>query len=234
MKTIMSWIGVVLLFGLLASNASAFPLSGGNGIINVTVFGTYVDSDSDNSIFVDLSIRKESTEDESSYQFQLIDSEDRSYGIVYDLPKTGPMYRRMVLNFDVPEGTILKRIKVIPEKFDPFSIDWTGVPEVGNEIATIKFYGSSSSPPQTYGDRAYDWIFDIKLTNNGNETMSYSGKDFIIIDQFGWQYQGVVDQENKLLPGESVRFNVNAKMFKISRPVVLGFRGLEMDISAWA
>jgi hypothetical protein len=232
MKTIMSWIGVVLLFGLLASNASAFPLSGGNGIINVTVFGTYVDGD---RIFVDLSIHKESTEEEDSYQFQLIDSEDRPYGRVYDLPKTGPMYRRMVLGFDVPEGTILKRIKVIPEKFDPFSIDWTGVPEVGNEIAAIKFYGSSSSSQRVYGyAEAYDWVFDTKLTNNGNETMSYSNEDFIIIDQFGWQYQGVAGPENKLLPGESVRFDVNAKMYKISRPVVLGFRGLEMDISAWA
>jgi hypothetical protein len=234
MKTIMPWIVAVLLFALLATNASAFPLSGGNGIINVTVFGTYEDSDSNNRIFVDLSIHKESTEYESSYQFQLIDSEDRSYGRVYDLPKTGPMYRRMVLGFDVPEGTILKRIKVIPEKFDPFSIDWTGVPEVGNEIATIKFYGSYRPQGHVYGEDLYDWMFDTKLTNNGNETMSYSNEDFIIIDQFGWQYQGIAGQENKLLPGESVRFNVDAKMFKISRPVVLGFRGLEMDISAWA
>jgi len=77
MKTIMPWIVAVLLFALLATNASAFPLSGGNGIINVTVFGTYEDSDSNNRIFVDLSIHKESNEYESSYQFQLIDSEDR-------------------------------------------------------------------------------------------------------------------------------------------------------------
>ena len=41
MKTIMPWIGAVLFFALLASNVSAFPLSGGNGAVTATVLGAF-------------------------------------------------------------------------------------------------------------------------------------------------------------------------------------------------
>jgi hypothetical protein len=237
MKSI-AWICVGLLFVLLAVNASAFPLSGGNGAVDATVFGV-VKSDgslaADNTILMDLAIH-ENVSTPPSMNFQLIDSDDKAYAtkewIPIDNINNPDSKYRTVIQFQVPKGAIIKRLKITPETSDPFSVDWEGVPEASNDNTTMKFYGSSIAYVGSMLKKRM--VFDVKLTNTGQETLTYGTKEFMIIDQFGWAYEASGTDAAKLLPDESLRFNVDVNMFQLSRPITLVFKGMEMDISSWA
>lgn len=247
MKAILQFVSCLLLFSLLVTGASAFPLSGGNGQVNATVFGVVQTGD---LIEVDMALYYR----DSGSIIQLIDSDDKIYPtdsnpFDWSASAKGPTqpiftnYRRETVLFHVPADVILKRIRITPaasEPFsNPFSVDWTGVPEVSDNKTSIKFYGhSSETKSDPYASDLYrkpeKQTFDVKLTNKGNETMEYSGNDFSITDQFGWIFICTNIPTGKLLPGESLRFDVDVDMYKLSRPITLSFRGLKMDISAWA
>ncbi len=248
MKTIMPWIGAVLFFALLASNVSAFPLSGGNGEMNATVFGVFKEAD---AIYVDIATQGTPTD----CTFQLIDSDDRIHesdssgscswnsksGYIDDQGTTRylasgdvVLKKRGTAIFDVPDGVILKRIRVVPDTSDPFFVDWNGVPEVSDANTTLKFYGATTTPRNSCGPTANHWVFDVKLTNNDDEILEYTDGDFSVVDQFGWEYYSKGTTTNKLLPGESLRFDVKTEMYRLSRPIAIIFRGVQMDISAWA
>ena len=118
---------------------------------------------------------------------------------------------------------------------DPFSIDWTGVPEISDENATLKFYGVTNAF-RSDADYPYPgaWTFDLKITNNLPQTVEYSNGDFSMVDQFGWVYYGKYSIPSKILSNESLRFSATIpSVSKMSRPVALTYKNLTMDISAW-
>ena len=237
-----------LLFVLFITSATAFPLSGGNGVMNATVLGVFKES---GVMYVDITTQGTPT----GCTFQLIDSDDRIHesdssgscswnsksGYVDDQGSTGylasgdvVLKKRGIAIFDVPDGVILKRIRVVPDTSDPFFVDWNGVPEVSDANTTLKFYGATTTPRNSCGPTANHWVFDVKLTNNDDEILEYTDGDFSVVDQFGWEYYSKGTTTNKLLPGESLRFDVKTEMYKLSRPIAIIFRGVQMDISAWA
>jgi hypothetical protein len=246
----------------LISNAHAFPLHGSNGVVNATVYGIITElnptaQDLDR-IYVDMSLSRV----DGMYEATLIDSEDQMYPGKFGAGQVKsfegrkseggsyPIYNystRCMVSFDVPRDVAIKRIRISPTVYvgggngipdgssDPFSIDWTGVPEVSDKNAILRFYGATKvfNDPQNNGDT---WAFDIKITNNAPETIGYEFRDFAMVDQFGWVYPSDWDglTSGKILSNESLRFTVEIpNVTKISRPIALKYKDLVIDISAW-
>ena len=229
---------------LLVACASAFPLSGQSGDANVTVYGIIpapTGYDDKTRIAVDLGTL-------TGYKgtVSLVDEEDKFYRPSYGEDHMGGGWHkdRFFLAFDVPKGTVIKRLKFEPtlpgdKPGQPFSIDWESVPEVSGEGLTMKMYGVVSNARLGDEDLQNTWTFDVKLTNNRTENIPIYQNDFSIVDQYGWEYSGQdyvdsVQSMGQLMPGESMRISVQfSRISKLSRPVLLKYQGLQLDISAW-
>lgn len=234
----------------LASSANAFPLSGSNGIVNATVFGMY--KPLDDVIVLDISC----SEYLLSENVVLVDADDKFYeaedvsqGRV-GLSGYYDVIDRTLYAFEgIPPQTEIKRVKITPGEGDPFSIEWTGVPEVKGIPISMKFYGLEIK--SDYGSPDYQnpiqldtWMADVKITNTGNDTLEFKRIDFAFIDQFGYSYDArdTTGETVKLLPAESMRTKIgrggwaDGGFSKLSRPVYMVYKpsNLRMDISAWA
>jgi hypothetical protein len=236
---------LVLCVMLLISGIScvdAFPLSGGNGIVNATVYGVTTESGSSYTNFhIDMSATHLGLS--NGYLVELVDSEDRVHGTYEDGTNFGFGYRdadkrvvrnnnsiRGTLEFVVPKDAIIKRLKITPDDLDPFSIDWNGVPITSANGITMAFYSGQRMPSER------QWIFDIKVTNTKNTTLSFSTEDFALRDNNGWIY--IVDsldsREMKLVPNESLRFPITFNdVGEFARPSEILFNNVTMDIGAW-
>jgi len=220
----------------------AFPLSGGNGIVNATVYGVTTESGSSYTNFhIDMSATHLGLS--NGYLVELVDSEDRVHGTYEDGTNFGFGYRdadkrvvrnnnsiRGTLEFVVPKDAIIKRLKITPDDLDPFSIDWNGVPITSANGITMAFYSGQRMPSER------QWIFDIKVTNTKNTTLSFSTEDFALRDNNGWIY--IVDsldsREMKLVPNESLRFPITFNdVGEFARPSEILFNNVTMDIGAW-
>ncbi|VVB62418.1 Uncharacterised protein [uncultured archaeon] len=230
---------ICILIVILISSAQAFPLHGGNGIVNATVYGI-MKYEYGNGLYVDIS-----ASDVDVYEVELIDSDNNTYS-----GNSGP-YRstlhvfptetenrgsiRDMLLFDVPKDIIVKRLRIAPSHSDPFCINWTGVTEVTGHNVTLRFYGATFEPNGMRW-RQGNWNLDVNLTNSANQTAEYSSSDFVLADQFGWVYHGEEGDALKEIPArESLRFNVKVPFVsELSRPMAILFKGMNLDISAWA
>jgi hypothetical protein len=173
----------------------------------------------------------------------LVDSEDKFHEPDFGtegVDSVGALGRssRNIWPFDLPDKVDIKRIRVTPTLGDPFSIDWTGVPEVISSKITFKFYGIARVPSISGRYDELDALdADIKITNNGKNTTVIDSGKFVIIDQFDFPYASSTTDSVKLLPGESMRVSIKFESVSmLSRPVFLIYRpeNLSMDISAWA
>lgn len=128
---------------------------------------------------------------------------------------------------------------------DPFSIEWTGVPEVKDASLYLKFYGIRALDDYSIKAPLKGWTMDVKVTNNGTQKRMISNDQFEVVDQFGFHYKGpgyvnsgmATVEPVDLMPGESVRFDVRIGWVSpLSRPIYLTYMplNLTMDIGAWA
>jgi len=235
-------LGAIIIFTLiviLIPSAQAFPLHGGNGIVNATVYGV-MKYEYGNGLYVDIS-----ASDVDVYEVELIDSDNNTYSgnsgpyrsTLHGFP-TETEYRgsiRDMLLFDVPNGIIVKRLRIVPSHSAPFYINWAGVTEVTGHNVTLRFYGATFVPNGMRW-RQGNWNLDVNLTNSANQTAEYNSSDFVLADQFGWIYPGEKGEALKEIPaGESLRFNVKVPFVsELSRPMAILFKGMKLDISAWA
>lgn len=235
-------LGVIIIFTLmviLIPAAQAFPLHGSNGIVNATIYGI-MKYEYGNGLYVDIS-----ASDVDAYDVELIDSDNNTYNgnkapyrsTLRGFP-TETEYKasiRDMLLFNVPDDIIVKRLRIVPAHSDPFYINWTEMPEAIGHNVTLRFYGAIFNPNGMRW-RQGDWNFDMNITNSANQTAEYNSSNFAMLDQFGWAYPGEEDDASKKLPaGESMRFNVKVPFVsELSRPMAILFRGMKLDISAWA
>ncbi len=230
----------LLSLAILLPVSSAFPLTGGNGVVNATVYGVVKGG---STLYLDMS-----ASENDSYIVELIDSEDRVYSTAYDTAfaeyrSTCYFYNgsiRDTISFVIPESVEVKKVKVTPRNSDPFLIEWTGVPESSGSGITLKFYGAtygSMGGSTNVGRHLYKWTFDIKITNTGDDVLSIETGEFMLKDTVGWIYSdrdGFGGETKKLLPGESIRFPLEFnRVGEFSRPSELIFRDLTMNIEAW-
>jgi len=228
-----------ILIIILMPSVQAFPMHCGNGVVNATVYGV-MSYEYGNGIYVDIS-----ASDVDVYEAELIDDNNNTYrgnnapyrsnlhGFATETEYNGAI--RDMLLFEVPKGIIIKSLRVVPSHSDPFYINWTRVPEITDRNVTLGFYGAAFEPNGMRW-RQGNWNLDVNITNNANQTLEYNSSNFALVDQFGWGNSGGEGDALKEIPaGESLRFNVKVPFVsEISRPVAILFRGMKLDISAWA
>ena len=135
---------LVLVLFVLATGANAFPLTGGNGQVNATVLGMYTTNFSVTQPILILDVLC----NDPLNEIALVDSDDKFYqhGVndmlsFGELPDRG-VARRHLIGFEgIPAQTEIKWVRITPSVGDPFSIEWTGVPEIKGTPITVKFYG---------------------------------------------------------------------------------------------
>jgi hypothetical protein len=233
---------VIIIFTLIIifmPSAHAFPLHGGNGVVNATVYGVLKYEYGD-GIYIDISASNADV-----YNVELIDSDNRTYsgnsapyrstlsGFPTQTAYNGAI--RDMLLFKVTKDVVIKGLRVVPDHSAPFFINWTGMPQGAPDDVILKFYGAAFESNGMRWSQG-NWNFDVNLTNNANQTAECNSSDFAMLDQFGWVYLGEEhDRLNKIPPGESLRFNVEVPLVsEIARPVAILFRGTRLNISAWA
>ena len=235
-------MGTIIIFTLmiiLIPSAQAFPLHGDNGIVNATIY-SIMKYEYGNGLYVDIS-----ASDVDVYDVELVDSDNNTYngnsgpyrsnlhGFPTETEYNGSI--RDMLLFDVPKEIIVERIRIVPSHSDSFYIDWTDMPEATGHNLTLRFNGATFEPNGMRW-RQGNLNLDLNITNNANQTAEYNSSSFALIDQFGWAYPGEEGDALKKIPaGESMRFNVKIPFVsEISRPVAVLFKGMKLDISAWA
>ena len=220
-------------------SAQAFPLYGGNGIVNATVYGVMKYEYGD-GLYADIS-----ASDVDVCNIELIDTDNNTYngnsgpyrsslnGFPTETKYNGSV--RDMLLFDVPNEIIVKRLRIVPTHSDPFYINWTDMPEAKGHNATLRFYGATYEPNGMRW-RQGNWNLDLNITNSANQTAEFNSSSFALIDQFGWVYSGEEDDMLKTIPaGESLRFNVKVPFVsEKSNPMAILFKGMKLDISTWA
>ena len=217
----LSRLGAIIAFALIAIlilSAQAFPLHGSNGIVNATVYGV-MNYEYGNGLYFDISVS-----DVDAYDVELIDSDNNTYdgnsgpyrSTLHGFP-TENEYKgaiRDMLLFDVPNGIIVKHLRIVPSHSDPFYINWTGMPEATGHNVTLRFYGATFEPNGMRW-RQGNWNLDMNITNNANQTAEYNSSNFALVDQFGWIYPGEEGDALKKIPaGESMRFNVKVPLYR--------------------
>jgi|WetSurMetagenome_2_1015567.scaffolds.fasta_scaffold28465_2 hypothetical protein len=232
-------IAIGLALGMISIfPAQAFPLHGGNGIVNATVYGIMKYEYGD-GLYIDIS-----ASNADRYDVELIDNDNNVYhgsdgpyrsdlhGFPTEARYNGSI--RDMLLFDVPDEVIIKRLRIVPAESNPFYINWTGMPEIAGDNVTLRFYGAAFEPNGMRW-RQGNWNLDLTFINLANQTVECNSSSFALMDQFGWVYSGEVgEQSREILPGESLRFTVKVPFIsELSSPTVILFRGLKLDISAW-
>lgn len=180
----------------------------------------------------------------------LIDIDDRYYKSKWDSRSDS----RSFLIFELPNGTIIKKIRFEPDNYyqqsgSPFSFDLR-LNQLGSiNIDPINYGGFNGSDnrikleiytlKQKYNNYdssdkfLVDLAIDLKLTNIGENEISLNTDDFSLIDQFGWKYAAENDQSNLglLLPGESRRFDIVIPDVSIlSSPLILEYKSLRVNV----
>lgn len=232
-------VAIILSLIQLLPLAAAFPLHGGNGLVDATVYGEMKYEYGD-GLYVDIS-----ASDSDVYDVELIDTDNKTYtglsgpyrSVLHGFPTetaSDGTIRDMLL-FNVPKGTIIERLRIVPSHSDPFYINWTKVPEDASDNETLRIYGATFESNGMRW-RQGNWNLDVNITNNANQTAEYNSSDFALVDQFGWVYPGAKGDAMKAIKGrESLRFDVKVPFVsEISRPMFVLFKDMKLDISAWS
>jgi len=230
---IMKALGMALVLLLMATAASAYPLYGGNGDVNCTVYGAYkgllnpgdMNYEKNMILYIDLGLygQNSSRPSPAAARCTLVDGNDRVYNADSRLGRD-LQAGRTILGFTVPKEAIIKRLIIDPRLGggERFNVDWDALPMASNENATFTYYGVVGSRTET--TRKYI-SFDIGVTNNDTDVLTVYPADFVLLDQWGWVYQCHEGFEPVVLrANQSMReWLYFTEMSPLSRPVQLIF-----------
>ncbi|HNX39003.1 MAG TPA: hypothetical protein PKK11_00360 [Methanothrix sp.] len=233
----MKWLALALFVILAAGISQAYPLQGGNGVVNCTVFGASKDpsGESKTVLTVDLSLTRVNASNKApiSALFRLTDGNDRVFDSAMDGSRDLDMGRRLVA-FLVPKETIARILTVSPSQSpsagEQFSIRFPELANISNENLTLLYYGMLRS---VVNSNKKTVELDVSLTNNGTKKLSLDAGNFTLKDQWGWVYQSrEYDNYGKkglsaavLQPNQTLRSSlIFASLSPLSRPAELVYR----------
>lgn len=238
----MKCAALILILILALALAKGYPLQGSNGAVNCTVFGAFKtqfnpgDANAGkNSIFnVDVGLVRANASDSSAVKatYMLIDGNDKAYGTREDYTKD-LQPGRWILGFVVPKEAVAKSLIVDPikaEDGEQFTIPFEELINSSNGKATLRYYGVLSTKSES-NRRSVE--FDIGISNNDTSRLSLSGKNFSLIDQWGWRYDSKAYNKYsgegfpavELVPNQTIRSSVLfSYLSPLSRPAQLSYR----------
>ena len=252
----MRWLFLALFIGLVLGMAQGYPLHGSNGVVDCTIYGTFLDawvsgnanSDSYVVLNVDLSLTRINASDKTPIAavYSLTDGNDRVF-------KMGNGYAkefqpdRWLIGFVVPRETIARNLIVSFSKEnvsgEQFSIYFPRLINSSNGNVSLLYYGVLRSGTNS---NKKNIVLDIAVTNNGTNKLPLYAQNFTLKDQWGWKYNATAYDltgnkgisKTVLEPNGTIRSGLTfSSLSPISRPVELDYRysderTLALDIDA--
>ncbi len=238
----MRWLFIALFIGLILGVAQGYPLHASNGVVNCTIYGTFLDawvsgnanSDSYVVFNVDLSLTRINASDKAPIPavYSLTDGNDRVFKMGKEYAKE-LQPNRWLIGFVVPRETIAKNLIVGFTKEnisgEQFSIYFPRLINSSNENVKILYYGVLRSWTNS---NKKSIVLDIAVTNNGTNKLPLDAQNFTLKDQWGWRYRGTAYDlpGNKgisravLEPNGTIRSGlIFSPISPISRPVELDY-----------
>ncbi len=238
----MRWLFLALFIGLIVGMAQGYPLHGSNGVVNCTIYGTFLDawvsgnanSDSYVVFNIDLSLTRVNASDRTPIPavYSLTDGNDRVF-------KMGKGYAkelqpdRWLIGFVVPRETIARNLivsfsreNVIGEQF---LIYFPRLINSSNANVSLLYYGMLRSWTNS---NKKNIVLDIAVTNNGTNKLPLYAQNFTLKDQWGWKYNATAYDltGNKGIykavvePNGTIRSGlIFSSLSPISRPVELDY-----------
>jgi hypothetical protein len=196
----MKWLFLALFIGLIPGIAQGYPLHASNGVVNCTIFGTFLDawstgnanSDSYVVLNVDLSVTWINASDKPPILavYSLMDGNDRVFKMVTGYARE-LQPDRWLIGFVVPRETIARNLIVDFAREnvsgEQFSIHFPRLVNSSNGNVLLLYYGVLRS--WTDSDKK-SVVLDIAVTNNGTNKLPVDAQNFILKDQWGWKYSG--------------------------------------------
>jgi hypothetical protein len=236
----MRWLVLVLFLMLVLGLSQGYPLHGGNGAVNCTVFGAfkdpwvpgYANSDRYMVLNVDLGLVRTNASNSTPIKaiYSLTDGNDRVYKMDSDYTRdlqTG----RWLIGFVVLKEAIAKSLTVDPTADalggEQFIVHFHELSNASNGNVTLLYYGVLKSRLES-NKKLIE--FDIGLANNGTSKLPLSANNFSLRDQWGWIYIAADPGRNSLqgfpslnlVPNGTVRSGlVFASLSPLTRPVEL-------------
>jgi len=228
----MRWLIVALMLALTMTLTlgltQGYALGGGNGAVNVTLFGTYRsplpeslqgaagNATRDVALTVDVGLA-------GAYNasYVLIDSKDREYELETSLTRE-LQPGRLLVGFVVPRDALFKLIKVIPNQGSstPISVNWWKTPKTSNANVILRYYGILDQRLSTDEQIV---AFEVGIQNNGTQPLVLSPENFTILDQNAWEYYTLDGFSTiTLAPQKAVKVKVNfSQISPWSKPTIL-------------
>ena len=128
----MKLIALALMLALALGTAQGYPLSGGNGAVNCTLFGTEkraLTSEEGGNNITDLVLTIDvGLTGAADANYALVDSKDHIYQHD-DLRSVELQPGRKLVRFMVPRDALFKLLRVAPSEGDAFSINYWKTPK---------------------------------------------------------------------------------------------------------
>ncbi|HEX7445287.1 MAG TPA: hypothetical protein VF300_02760 [Methanothrix sp.] len=238
----MRWLFLALFIGLILGMAQGYPLHASNGVVDCTIYGTFLDawvsgnanSDSYVVFNVDLSLTRINASDRTPITavYSLTDGNDRVF-------KMGNGYAkefqpdRWLIGFVVPRETIARNLIVSFSKEnvsgEQFPIYFPRLINSSNGNVSLLYYGVLRSGTNS---NKKNIVLDIAVTNNGTNKLPLYAQNFTLKDQWGWKYNATAYDltGNKgiskavLEPNGTIRSGLTfSSLSPLSRPVELDY-----------
>lgn len=221
-------IALAFVLMLTLGCVQAYPLHGGNGAVNCTLFGVTkvpIPGQNPNATVQECTLKVDvGLIGTRNATFELVDSKDKVNGPDFSMSKTLQPGRQL-LAFVVPKDSLFKLFKVSPSEGNPFAINWWNTPKKIRGDIILRYYGVVDT---RMDPNEQSVAYDVKITNNGTSPLYISPENFTLLDQWGWEYYTIDGFSPTYLEAQkSARVKVNfSSLSPLSKPSSLVYEYL--------
>jgi hypothetical protein len=207
----MRLIVIALLLVLALGSAKAMPLQGSDGSATVVLFSatrTPVADESSTSEILKVDVGFMGTE---NVTYQLMDADNKVYQPGLYKPLSSG---KQLVYFLTPKDSLFKLIKATPAGGNPININWWATPKGSNDRLVLRYYGVTDwlINPDEQGI-----VLQVRLQNNGSQSLYVSPENFTLLDQWGWPYRPTLGFDPVLIAPQNA-----------SERLLLGFTGISL------
>ena len=204
-------IVLALLLALAFGTAQATPLQGSDGNSTVTLFGasrTPLEDENATQEILKVDVGLWGAENAT---YQLVDADNNIYQAGLYKPLSSG---KQLVYFLTPKDSLFKLIKATPEGGKPININWWATPKGSNDRLVLRYYGVTDwlINPDEQGI-----VLQVRLQNNGSQSLYVSPENFTLLDQWGWPYRPTLGFDPVLIAPQNA-----------SERLLLGFTGISL------
>jgi len=210
----MRLIVMALLFALVTGVCQASVLQGGDQNATVVLIGAHrmpnlADENGTTEILkVDVGLMGA---DNATYQ--LLDA-DNNWMEPYKYIQLSS--GRQDIFFLIPSDSLFKLINVTPAGGKPIYLNWWATPKGSSNKVIVRYYGITDWQMSDYEQGI---VVQVRVQNNGTESITVTPENFTLFDQWGWPYYPTAGFDSEVVaPGEAQ-----------SGRVLVGFTGVSLQ-----